>query len=113
MAVRTVSVDGHVVYTEGGYPLHTVNVVYSVESYRLGSSAQPEGGILGRADAFIGSIEAQKAGSLHIHGHLFLQNLHQHTPLLTLLERLEREPGTIVEDYLRYKAHVVTQMFLG
>ena len=53
----------------------------------FGSNAKPEGGILGRVDAVYGSIEAHKsAGSLHVHFQIFVQCLHQHTPLHLLLK---------------------------
>ena len=53
----------------------------------FGSNARPEGGFLGRVDSVYGSIEAQKyAGSLHVHFQVFVQCLHQHTPLHTLLQ---------------------------
>ena len=39
----------------------------------FGSSATPMGGSLGRADALIGAVEAQKAeGVLHLHLFLFI-----------------------------------------
>ena len=73
----------------------------------FGSSAAAEGGIFGRADAFIGSIECQKAGSLHMHGHLFLQCLHQHSSMQHIFDRIRSEGGKdIVEGLLKYKAHV-------
>ena len=59
----------------------------------FGSNATAEGGIFGRADAFIGSIECQKAGSLHVHGHLFVQCLHQHCDVLQIFERIRAEGG--------------------
>ena len=44
----------------------------------FGSNATPMGGSLGRADALIGAVEAQKAeGVLHLHFFLFVQMAHQ------------------------------------
>ena len=80
----------------------------------FGSSAQPEGGSAGRLDATYVSFEAQKSqGSLHGHGQLFPQCLHQHTPLREIAQRLaEPHVGRIlVEKYLRYKSHVCRQVY--
>jgi hypothetical protein len=76
-----------------------------------GSNANPEGGIFGRADAFIGSIECQKAGSLHIHGQLFIQSLHQHLPMRQVFARIRQEGKALVDAYLKYKAHVCKQTY--
>ena len=77
----------------------------------LGSSAAPEGGIFGRADAFIGSIESQKAGSLHVHGQLFIQCLHQHNSLQKVLDTIRQKSYLLVNDYLDYKSHVSDQTY--
>ena len=70
------------------------------------------GCIFGRADAFIRFIECQKAGSLHIHGHLFVQCLHQHTPLWEIIQKLKSENGKVIVDgYLKYKSHVCRQVY--
>eukprot|EP00959_Pyramimonas_sp_CCMP1952_P374558 7844379-Pyramimonas_sp.AAC.1 len=48
----------------------------------FGSSIAPEGDVFGRVDACYVSIEAQKStGALHAHCQVFVQCLHQHTPL--------------------------------
>ena len=78
---------------------------------RLGSSATAEGGIFGRADAFIGSLECQKAGSLHTHGQLFIQCLHQHASLHRVMQVLEEKGYGLVQGYLDYKAHVSEQAY--
>ena len=54
----------------------------------FGSNAEPEGGIFGRVDAVYGSIECQKCGSLHLHVQVFVQRLHQHTPLRDILKMI-------------------------
>ena len=78
----------------------------------FGSSATPEGGIFGRADAFIGSIECQKAGSLHMHGHLFVQCLHQHSAMQHIFDMIRSEGGEeIVHGLLKYKAHVCDESY--
>ena len=78
----------------------------------FGSNAKPEGGILGRVDAVYGSIEAQKsAGSLHVHFQIFVQCLHQHTRLHTLLLEHRAELRRLFEDYTKYKAQVCRQMY--
>ena len=72
-----------------------------------GSNAYSDGGSFGRADGVYISIEAQKsAGSLHAHGQLHVQCLHQHTPLTELLSAMEGRKSEIVAGYLQYKAHV-------
>ena len=78
----------------------------------FGSNARPEGGILGRVDGIYGSIEAQKsAGSLHLHVQVFVQCLHQHTPLHILLEEFRSTLPRLFNDYAKYKAHVCRQKY--
>ena len=74
----------------------------------FGSSSTPEGGVFGRCDSAYTSIEAQKSrGSLHAHTQLFVQCLHQHTPLVEIFARIRSVGGgEMVDKYLRYKAHV-------
>ena len=55
----------------------------------FGSNATPMGGSLGRADAAVGAVEAQKAeGVLHVHLFLFLQMVHQFCTLVDLATKL-------------------------
>ena len=78
----------------------------------FGSSAQPEGGIFGRVDAIFTSIEAQKStGSLHAHSQVFVQCLHQHTPLWEIVKQLKKSAGSMFNDYLNYKGHVCRQVY--
>jgi hypothetical protein len=78
----------------------------------FGSNARPEGGFLGRVDSVYGSIEAQKsAGSLHVHFQVFVQCLHQHTPLHTLLQDFRSTLPDLFNDYAKYKAHVCRQKY--
>ena len=78
----------------------------------FGSNAKPEGGVLGRADAAYGSIEAQKsAGSLHVHFQIFVQCLHQHTPLQILLTEHRQELEALFSQYAKYKALVCRQVY--
>ena len=78
----------------------------------FGSNAKPEGGILGRVGAVYGSIEAQKsAGSLHVHFQIFVECLHQHTPLHTLLAQHRAELRFLFEGYAKYKAQVCRQIY--
>ena len=68
--------------------------------------------MLGRVDSIYGSIEAQKsAGSLHLHMQVFVQCLHQHTPLHTLLEKIRSTLPHLFNDYAKYKAHVCRQIY--
>ena len=53
-----------------------------------GSSATSGGGVFGRVDAVFGAIENQEAGALHMYAQLFLQCLHQHTPLAEIVSLL-------------------------
>jgi len=79
----------------------------------FGSNASAEGGIFGRVDAGYTSIEAQKStGSLHAHTQLFVQCLHQHTPLAEIMEILSDVRGSqVVTDYLNYKTHVCREIY--
>ena len=77
-----------------------------------GSNASCAGGIFGRMDAAFISFEAQKStGSLHAHCQLFVQCLHQFTPLKEICERIRQDEGFIVDDYLTYKARVSRQVY--
>ena len=77
----------------------------------FGNSSAPEGGVFGRIEAGFTSIEAQKSkGSLHAHSQLFVQCLHQHTPLAALIVQLASN-SDIVQDYLTYKSHVSRQVY--
>ena len=63
----------------------------------FGSSSTAEGGILGRADAVYTSVEAQKStGSLHAHSQLFVECMHQHTPLVDVMQRIKGDGATLV-----------------
>lgn len=78
----------------------------------FGSNAYPEGGAFGRIDAGYTSIEAQNStGSLHAHSQLFVQCVHQHTPLHEILAHLRTTRAHTVIDYLKYKAHVCRQEY--
>ena len=79
----------------------------------FGSSAKAEGGIFGRVDAVFVSIEAQKStGSLHAHCQVFVQCLHQHTPLWEIMDKMKMDCGRVIVDgYLEYKAHVCRQVY--
>jgi hypothetical protein len=78
----------------------------------FGSNASPEGGIFGRIDAGYTSFEAQKStGSLHAHSQLFVQCLHQHTPLAEILQIIRSRQSHLVQDYLVYKGRVCRQVY--
>ena len=63
-------------------------------------------------DAWLTSIEAQKSkGSLHAHSQLFVQCLHQHTPLADVLRVFRQNRGDLVRKYLVYKAHVCRECY--
>ena len=72
----------------------------------FGSNGTPMGGSVGRADAMIGAIEAQKAeGVLHIHMFLFLQIVHQHRNLHDIAEMI-KEKLISVEQFKALITHV-------
>eukprot|EP00959_Pyramimonas_sp_CCMP1952_P176136 3680574-Pyramimonas_sp.AAC.1 len=77
---------------------------------------RPWGVAFGRVDAYYVSIEAQKStGALHAHCQVFIQCLHQHTPLEEVFEivrdDVESRGKQIVEDYLKYKSRVRRQVY--
>ena len=77
-----------------------------------GNSSAPEGGFAGRAQAAFACIESQKStGSLHAHIQVFLECLHQHTPLNEVLELLRRDSEGLIQKYLRFKRHVCRQVY--
>ena len=79
-----------------------------------GSSATVVGGVFGRVDAAYISIEAQKStGSLHAHCQVFVQCLHQHTPLAEIFQMVESRLDILREAYLQYNAHVVHMTYSG
>jgi len=65
----------------------------------FGSVASPIGGIFGRVDAYYGSIECQKAGSLHIHCLVWLQSMHQHLPLRKIADMIDESMNRAKEQY--------------
>ena len=78
----------------------------------FGSNATAEGGVFGRVDAVYASIEAQKSeGSLHAHSQMWIQCLHQHTPLVDILSRVRQDGGVLLQKYLVYKAHVCREVY--
>ncbi|CAE8714602.1 unnamed protein product [Polarella glacialis] len=78
----------------------------------FGSSSKSGGGSFGRVDDIDMSIEAQKtSGCLHGHAQVFVQCLHQHTPLLEIFERMQEGNAELLQEYLRYKQHVCRQTY--
>ena len=72
----------------------------------FGSNATPMGGGAGRCDAMVGAVEAQKAeGVLHLHMFLFLQMVHQFTPLQELAD-LIRAGILSSQSWKNYISHV-------
>ena len=72
----------------------------------FGSSATPWGGVFGRLDAIIGSLETQKVGTYHIHMQLFAECLHQFTPLSELVRLDKKVMLEQLRKYSDYTAHV-------
>ena len=72
----------------------------------FGSNATPMGGGAGRCDAMVGAVEAQKAeGVLHLHMFLFLQMVHQFTPLQEIAD-LIRAGILSSQSWKNYISHV-------
>ncbi|CAJ1408108.1 unnamed protein product, partial [Effrenium voratum] len=71
-----------------------------------GSVASLRLGIFGRVAAVYAALEHQKAGGLHAHMQVFVENLHQVTPLHDIWQRLQ-----IVQRYLAFKAHVCKETY--
>ena len=68
---------------------------------RAGSSATLTGGVFGRVDATYISVEAQKStGSLHAHCQVFVQCMHQHTPLTEIFQLVEDRLDALVESLM-------------
>ena len=79
-----------------------------------GSNATVVGGVFGRVDAAYVSIEAQKStGSLHAHCQVFVQCLHQHTPLTEIFQLVESRLDSLRSTYLQYNTHVVHMTYAG
>ena len=72
----------------------------------FGSSAMATGGIFGRMDAVFGSVECQKAGTLHLHLQGFVQCFHQFTPLSELVAMGKEPLLEMLRRYSSYSAHV-------
>ena len=72
----------------------------------FGSNATAMGGVLGRVDAALGSIECQRSGALHAHFQVFLQCLHQFTPLSEIVALGTEAYLDLVKKYKAYNAHV-------
>eukprot|EP00438_Fugacium_kawagutii_P006753 Skav200266 [mRNA] locus=scaffold4437:38715:48406:+ [translate_table: standard] len=72
-----------------------------------GSSAAPNGGIFGRVEAVYVSLEAQKScGASHGHAQVFVQCLHQHTPLEEIFHFTAEQLDALRIAYIAYNAHV-------
>ena len=74
-----------------------------------GNGAKLEGGAFGRCVAGFFAIESQKAGALHVHGHVVLECLHQHRSLDSLVEEMESRGEQLCGQFLRFKEHVTMQ----
>ena len=65
-------------------------------------------------DAAYISIEAQKStGSLHAHCQVFVQCLHQHTPLAEIFQLVESRLDFLRKAYRQYNTHVVHMTYSG
>ena len=78
----------------------------------FGRNAHAEGGIFGRTGVGFTSVEAQKpTGSLHAHTLLWVQRLHQRTPLADIFLKAKDSAKDLVAKYLRYKRHASHQIY--
>ena len=78
----------------------------------FGNNGYSDGGSFARASGIYISIEAQKsAGSLHAHGQLHVECLHQHTPLTEIMEKIKGGKDSVVAGYLKYKQHVCREEY--
>ena len=69
-------------------------------------------GAFGRVSAVYASLEHQKSATLHAHMQVFVECLHQHTPLADILAGCRVDDGrSLVDKYLSYKAHVVCETY--
>ena len=71
----------------------------------FGSTAEPMGGLIGRADALVGAVEAQKAeGVLHIHFQLFVQCAWQFNTLADIAEMIKNKllAASELKEYISY-----------
>lgn len=72
----------------------------------FGSNATAMGGCMGRVDALIGAVEAQKAeGALHLHFFVYPQMTHQFMTLAEIAE-LFKQQALSVTDMKRFVDHV-------
>ena len=79
-----------------------------------GNNAEPCGGIFGRVDAVYISLEAQKStGSKHGHAQVFVECLHQHTPLEEIFALKKEQLDTLRAVYEKYQAHVCHATYAG
>ena len=78
----------------------------------LGSSSRLEGGAMGRCCAVCWSIENQKQGPLHVHGHLVLENLHQHHNLQEIATKIAEKGKEVTDQYFRFKAHACREEYM-
>ena len=65
--------------------------------------------MFGRPDAYYGSKECQKAGSLHLHMLLFIQSLHQHASVAELLTAVSK--STLL-DFFQYKSNTDNETYV-
>ena len=68
----------------------------------FGSVSTTTGGGFGRADAYVGSKECQKAGNLHLHLLIFVQCLHQNSSMSQLLTAINQNDA-LLQQFFDYK----------
>lgn len=77
----------------------------------LGNSSSLEGGAFGRCCAAAWSVENQKQGPLHVHGHVVLECAHQHKSLAELAVLLEQRGRALYTEYINFKSHVCREEY--
>ena len=79
---------------------------------KVGSNAEPCGGIHGRADALVGAIEYQgSTGSPHFHADVFLQQAHQHKTMEEIGKMLQE--GLLHVDTIKeYQSYINDECYV-
>ena len=75
----------------------------------FGSVGEPQGGIFGIVEAYYGSIESQKAGSLHLHLLVFLSWMYQHKPLEEIAVAIQNRKPAFYEALARFKGRTASE----
>ena len=69
--------------------------------------------MFGRIDAYYGSKECQYTGALHLHMMIFVQCLHQHTPLQEIARIIQGkdDASLFVKKFTDYTEHICRERY--